>query len=138
MDDKIKFIDNLLENEDELEDYIKKIENEKIEVAKDLDSKITNSIEIIYKIQKENNDKLNIKQKSTYKFTDLVKVACFALISVLSWEIGIRQIDNMKNQYYVKDNIDIIKEESKKDKYNITEKLSEFMMGEIIKGGEEK
>ena len=35
MDDKIKFIDNLLENEDELEDYIKKIENEKIEVAKD-------------------------------------------------------------------------------------------------------
>lgn len=138
MDDKIKFIDNLLENEDELEDYIKKIENEKIEVAKDLDSKITNSIEIIDKIQKENNDKLNIKQKSTYKFTDLVKVACFALISVLSWEIGIRQIDNMKNQYYVKDNIDIIKEESKKDKYNITEKLSEFMMGEIIKGGEEK
>ncbi len=138
MDDKIKFIDNLLENEDELEDYIKKIENEKIEVAKDLDSKITNSIEIIDKIQKENNDKLNIKQKSTYKFTDLVKVACFALISVLSWEIGIRQIDNMKNRYYVKDNIDIIKEESKKDKYNITEKLSEFMMGEIIKGGEEK
>lgn len=138
MDDKIKFIDNLLENEDELEDYIKKIENEKIEVAKDLDSKITNSIEIIDKIQKENNSKLNIKQKSTYKFTDLVKVACFALISVLSWEIGIRQIDNMKNRDYVKGNIDIIKEESKKDKYNITEKLSEFMMGEIIKGGEEK
>lgn len=138
MDDKIRFIDNLLENENELEDYIKKIENEKIKISKDLDNKITNDIKIINKIEKENNNKLNIKQRSTYKFTDLVKVACFALISVLSWEIGIRQIDNMKNRDCMKENIDIIEEEGKKDKANITEKLSEFMMGEIIKGGEEK
>ena len=66
---------------------------------------------------------------------DIIKVACFALISVLSWELGINKFSNtsyFKEKEDYSTNITAFDE----SKVSITDKLGEFMMGEIVKGGD--
>lgn len=64
---------------------------------------------------------------------DILKVACFALVSVLSWELGVSKLNNLD---YFKLQEKNIQTSTIRGEDNITDKLGEFMMSEIIKGGE--
>lgn len=72
----INYIDKMLSNNDMLDEYISNIENSKFEVPSD--------IEEIIKL-KINNEKLDNKKKSNYKYINILKVACFSLVVMITW-----------------------------------------------------
>lgn len=124
MSEKQDKINKLLADEDELSKYLDKIENIEIKIPPNLEINISNNIKIIKEINRKNKT----------KFMDIVKVACFALVSVLSWEIGINKLSNVD---YLKTQEKTTVFSYKEDAEGITNKLGKFMMSDIIKGGKE-
>ncbi|MBE5821499.1 MAG: hypothetical protein E7311_02790 [Clostridiales bacterium] len=117
-------INNLLNNDDELLKYIDEIEEKNIQIDTTLEQDLFENISIIQNIIKKE------KTKKKYTFIDYMKVACFTAVTVMTWEIGIAKISNI--QIKEENEISIESQEEFTDN-----KFSEFLMGEIIKGGEE-
>lgn len=119
---KLNIIDELLSNDNNFQYYINNIENQDIAVPQELTKNMTNHIKLVD----------SVKEFRKYNFIDILKVACFALVTVLSWElvISINNIDYSKLQ----EKTEIVSFSNKDN--TITNKLGEFMMDEIIKGGE--
>lgn len=74
--EKIEYIDKILDNDDILNEYITNIEDSKFDVP--------SNIEEIVKL-KINNEKLNSTRKNNYKYLNILKVACFTLVVMVTW-----------------------------------------------------
>lgn len=89
--DKIDEVDTLLNDDEILNNYIIDIENSKINVPILLDSKIKEKIneEIIKNNVEDDMEASYIRPK--YSFINILKVACFTLIVMVSW-FGMKNI----------------------------------------------
>ena len=117
-------IDILLENDILFEKYINKIENDECIIPKDLDKKLLNSINSL-------NQKNINKSKHTYKFIDFLKVSCFTVLTLLIWEVGYSNLDNLNNlEYQTFDKkIELFNIANQRD--NISQKIGDFFLSPI-------
>jgi len=100
---KVEYIDKLLEDDNRLEEYITNIENSKFEVPSNIEELIK------IKIDCENR-----KGKESYKFFNILKVACFSLVVMITWTAMTNISFASKNSDVVaKEEVDNVEEENK-------------------------
>lgn len=68
---KIDYIDKMLSNTDILDEYVLNIENSEFEVPSNIEEMVRLNI--------------NNKKKSNYKYLNILKVACFSLVVMITW-----------------------------------------------------
>lgn len=86
---KIKYIDSLLDNKDELDKYINNIENSKLDIPLNIEENIKLKLDT----EKVKNDK-----KNNYKYLNILKVACFCLVVMITWA-GMTNIQLTDKEY---------------------------------------
>ena len=97
--ENIDRIDEVLNDEEKFSKYIVKIQNnEEIKIPSNLNEKILQKLEINSNFKKENSSNKVIK----FKNIEILKVACFALFTVIFWNV----IFEFNNNFDYKDIID--------------------------------
>lgn len=111
-------IDMLLEDDTLFEKYINKIENESIVIPENLNKKILNNINVL----KQKNIKKSINK---YKFIDFLKVSCFTILTLLIWELGYPNLNNLEYNNFDK-KIELLNIANQKE--NISQKIGDFFL----------
>ncbi len=111
-------INMLLEDDTLFEKYINKIENESIVIPENLNKKILNNINVL----KQKNNK---KSMNKYKFIDFLKVSCFTILTLLIWELGYPNLNNLEYNNFDK-KIELLNIANQKE--NISQKIGDFFL----------
>jgi hypothetical protein len=114
-------IDILLEDDVEFKKYINKIENGNSIIPKNLNKKILNNINVL----KQKNNKKPINK---YKFIDFLKISCFTVLTLLIWEIGYPNLNNLEYGNF-DEKIELLNISNQKE--NISQKIGDFFLSPV-------
>lgn len=114
--EKINYIDEMLSNEDMLSKYISNVENSKFETPENINEIIKLKI---------NNKKLDDKKKNSYKYLNILKVACFTLVVMVMWTVMIN-IPISKNSSENIANVEVENVEKENRIHTIYGKVNDF------------
>lgn len=114
-------IDILLEDDVEFKKYINKIENENGIIPENLNKKILNNINVL----KQKNNKKTINK---YKFIDFLKISCFTILTLLIWEIGYPNLNNLEYSNF-DEKIELLNISNQKE--NISQKIGDFFLSPV-------
>lgn len=119
---KIKEIDNIVNDEELLANYIEKIEKDNnIKVPQDLELNIQNKLNI-------NNKNSNIVK---FKNIEILKVACFSLLTIMAWNVMF-MFNDSKTEFEKKEIEKIQRQEKSEQMHSsidkVTSKITTFFI----------
>lgn len=114
--EKINYIEEMLSNEDMLSKYISNIENSKFETPENINEIIKLKI---------NNKMLDDKKKNSYKYLNILKVACFTLVVMVMWTV-MTNIPISKNSSENIANVEVENVEKENRIHTIYGKVNDF------------
>lgn len=121
-DEKIKLINNLLENEEEFYKYIDKIEIKDIEVPSTLEKKINSRL----------INKTKTPKAATSNFLNICKIAACTAFAIIVWKVAFINFDG-ENSYARNEKLYVANENIK----DVFSSFSDMLMKPLdIKGGE--